>query len=357
MKVAIDSGALTSGHKVRGIGFYTKNLIDSLGNEVVAVDFSNSNLDKYDVVHLPFFNPFFVNIPTNTKAKVIVTIHDVIPLVYPKQYPPGLRGSIRLIINKILLQKVRAVITDTEASKKDIVRLLNIPVSKVHTTHLAPGTEFKKINIKDTLGAKKKYNLPDKFILYVGDVNYNKNISGLIKACKEIDTPLVIVGKQALEIEGDYDLVSLRGPRDWLRFVFGVPHPQTAHFRGMVNEFKSKNIIRLGFLSEDDLVAVYNLATVYCQPSFYEGFGLPVLQAMACGVPVVAARTQALVEIGELACLFADPKDFKNIADKLNKVIKNKSLRDDLIKAGSSLVKKYSWAKTARETLEVYKNV
>jgi glycosyltransferase involved in cell wall biosynthesis len=357
VRIAIDSGPLVSGHKVRGIGFYTKNLIESLGDKVKAVDFSSADLNKFDVVHIPFFNPFFVNIPTNTSAKVIVTIHDVIPLIHPKHYPPGIKGSIRLLINKILLKKVRAVITDTEASKKDIVRLLGVPVNKVYTTHLAPGKEFQILETKDIVKVKEKYNLPDKFALYVGDVNYNKNIPGLIKACKQINTTLVVVGKQALDIEGDYDLVSLRGPRDWFRFVFGISHPQIAHFKGMTNEFKDKGIIRLGFLPENDLVALYNLATVYCQPSFYEGFGLPVLEAMACGLPVVAARTQALVEIGEPACLFANPKDPSDIADKINRVIKNKSLRLKLIKAGLDLVKNYSWDKTAKETFEVYKNV
>lgn len=357
MKIAIDSGPLASGHKVRGIGFYTKNLIESLGDKVESVDFSKSDLSKYNIVHIPFFNPFFVNIPMNTRSKIVVTVHDVIPLVYPKHYPPGLRGSIRLLINKFLLMRVKAVITDTEASKKDIVRFLGVQVNKVHVTHLAQGKEFKKLDAKETEMVKKKYNLPDKFVLYVGDINYNKNVLGLVKACKAINVPLVIVGKQALEIETDYDLVSLRGPRDWVRFLFGVSHPQVAHLRQITKEFKDKNIIRLGFLSDENLVAVYNLATVYCQPSFYEGFGLPILQAMACGAPVVAAKTQALVEIGESGCIFADPKDPNDLAEKISNVIKDNSLRKKLIKAGLNLVKKYSWKKTASETMEIYKNV
>lgn len=357
MKIAINAEPLTSGHRVRGVGFYTKNLIKSLGGKVEAVNFDSTDLDKFDIVHLPFFDPFFINLPLKALTRTIVTIHDVIPLIYPEHYPPGLKGSIRLLVNKLLLKKVKAVITDTECSKKDIVRLLGLPVDKIYVTHLAPAGQPSEIDSKDMVKVKNKYNLPKKFVLYVGDVNFNKNISSLIKACKIINIPLVIVGKQAAEIEVGYDLVSLRGPKDWLRFVFGISHPQTAHLKGMIHEFKDKNVIRLGFLTDHDRDVVYSLASVYCQPSFYEGFGLPLLEAMAHKTPVVASKTQALVEIGESACLFFDPNDPKDIADKLKQVISDKNLRAKLVNAGTNLVKKYSWEKTAKDTLAVYAKI
>jgi glycosyltransferase involved in cell wall biosynthesis len=127
------------------------------------------------------------------------------------------------------------------------------------------------------------------------------------------------------------------------------------HLKEILLELKNnKKIIRLGFVSDEDLVAIYNLATVYCQPSFYEGFGLPVLQAMACGTPVVAARTPALMEIGESACLYADPQDTKDMAQKIKKVLDNSSLQKDLSQKGLRQVKKFSWTKTAEETYKIY---
>ena len=107
-------------------------------------------------------------------------------------------------------------------------------------------------------------------------------------------------------------------------------------------------------MPDADLPILYSQALCLVYPSFYEGFGLPVLEAFACGTPVVAAKTQALVEIGEPACLFANPTKPKDLAEKLKLVIENKNLRNQLVETGKILVKNYSWEKTARETLRVY---
>ena len=130
MKVAIDSGPTKSGDAVRGVGAYTKELIRALDNEskkvknieISAADFGAADLTKYDLVHYPFFNPFFITLPTKKPTKVVVTIHDLIPLVYPKQYAPGIRGKLRFTVQKYLVNKLDGVITVSETSKKDIVR-------------------------------------------------------------------------------------------------------------------------------------------------------------------------------------------------------------------------------------------
>jgi glycosyltransferase involved in cell wall biosynthesis len=177
-------------------------------------------------------------------------------------------------------------------------------------------------------------------VLYVGDVNYNKNILGLAKACKIAKIPLVIAGKQAAQKEFDREHIENQPLLEFLT-KYG----------------EDKQVLRLGFVDDNDLVSLYNLATLCCQPSFYEGFGLPVLEAFACEVPVVAAKTQALVEIAEPACLFADPNDPDEIAEKILQVAEDNELRNQLIERGKVLVKNYSWEKTARETFEVYKKV
>jgi len=355
MKVAIDSGALSSGHKIRGIGAYTSCLIDALKKqknediEIDAVDFEKTNLGKYDIAHYTFFNPFFRSFKLIPGVKTVVTIHDLIPLIYPDRYPPGFKGKIRLQTQKLLLGGVAAIITDSEASKKDICRLLNVKPDKVHVVYLAPKEIYKKITDKSVLKkVKDKYRLPDKFVLYVGDVNYNKNITNLIRACGIAKIPLVISGKQALDIEDlGNDLRALAGPRDWIRYLFGKPHPQLAHYKDLLRAIEeNKNVIRLGFASDADLAAVYNLATLYCQPSLYEGFGLPVLEAVASGCPIVCSRTQVLAEIAGKAATYVDPKSPEDMAKGFKHLVKN-----------PKLPREYSWTKTGSDTIAVYKKI
>jgi glycosyltransferase involved in cell wall biosynthesis len=366
MRIAVDKGPLTSGHRVRGIGTYTRELIKALKRlrykdiRIFDVDFNKTDLTKYDLVHYPFFDPHSITLPFSKPAKIIVTIHDLIPLIYPKNYPPGLRGSFRFFIQKYLVKNVDRVITVSETSKKDIVRFLGVPAEKIDVIYEAPRRIFKQItNHQSPITTKRKYNLPNRFVLYVGDINYNKNILGLIKTCRIAKVPLVIVGKQALEMEEEgVGLDVLAGPKDWLRFLFNVPHPELAHYKKLLDELgKGQKIVRTGFVPDEDLVAICNLATVYCQPSFYEGFGLPVLEAMACGTPVAASKTQALVEIAEGAALFADPKDIKVMASNISKLLKSPEARADLIRKGKKRASEFSWKKTAKETIQVYKKV
>ena len=354
MKIAIDSGPLESGHKVRGVGVYTREIIEALGRitrnrkeiKIVPLDFSvqSSKLkaQNFDLKHYTYFNPFFLTLPFVKTSKVVVTIHDVIPLLYPKQYPPGMKGKLKFLINKQLLKKIDGVIAPSETSKKDIVRFLGVPAEKIKVIYEAPREIFRKLEVRDQRLAniKKKYKLPKTFALYVGDVNYNKNLLNLAEACNISKIPLVLVGKQTTDENID------------------LSHVENQPFAEFLNRHgKSATILRLGYVPDEELVAIYNLALVYCQPSHYEGFGLSVLEAMAAGTPVVAAKTQALVEVAGGACLFANPIDPKDIATKLKEVIYDPQLRWQLIETGKVVVKKYSWEKTARDTLRVYRNI
>ncbi|MBI2066042.1 glycosyltransferase family 4 protein [Candidatus Woesebacteria bacterium] len=346
MKVAIDSGPLVTGHAIRGIGTHTGHLIKHLKKikdvKVDVIDFSKNDLSKYDIVHIPSFNPFFLTLPFKKPSKkVVLTIHDLIPLIYPKHYPPGIRGRLNFFIQKILIKNVDVIITISETSKKDICRLMAVPPGKVKVIYLAPREVFREIEEPRLLQKiRKKYSLPHDFVLYVGDVNYNKNLFGLAEACKRLRVPLVIVGKQAKS--GAIDRKHIEN-RPFVRFL---------------NKFGGDpSIIRVGFVPDEDLAVIYNLATLYCQPSFYEGFGLAVLEAFTSGCPVIASRVQALVEIGEPACLFADPKSPKDMAEKISTVLADEVLRNQLIETGKVFVKNYSWEKTARETANVYRKV
>lgn len=292
IKVFFDSRPLKTGHSVRGIGSYTKNLLEALAeNENIALV---ENWVEAEVVHYPYFDLFFNTLKLLDKP-IVVTIYDVIPLVYPEHYLPGIRGELRFLLQKRKLKNADAVITISETSKKDIARLLDVDHEKIFPIHLAPAKQFKKIAGTTLLRRSVvKYNLPRRFVLYVGDVNYNKNITGLIRAFSLLNLPsfkLVLTGK-----------------------AFKDDIPETREILGLLKELNLEDkVIITGFVPEEDLVSFYNLATLYCQPSFYEGFGLPVLEAMACGTPVVASRTQSLVEIAEDFALFFDPRDLSLI--------------------------------------------
>jgi len=334
MKVAIDVSPLKNANRYRGVGIYTQQLVKSL--QLLKISGFSCQLieDKKmiggnDLIHCPFFDLFFLTLPLKKPKPTVVTIHDVIPLVFPEYYPPGIRGNLKFQVQKFSLKGVKAVITDSENSRKDILKYLNYPKEKIYVVHLAPAKEFKPIT------AKNKYQLPEKFVLYVGDVNYNKNIPGLIRALAGLKEKmsLVLVGK-AFKDE------SLK---------------ETQEIVKLINSLRlSKGVIRLGWIPDKDLVAVYNLASVYCQPSFYEGFGLPVLEAMACGCPVAAAKTSSLPEICGSAAVMFNPNDINNMIRGLGEAI-NK--REELIKKGLLQAKKFSWQKVAQQTYEVYQKV
>lgn len=345
MKVAIDTGPLEGGNAVRGIGVHTRELLKAFQKldlsdiKIDAVDFAKTDLAKYDLAHYPYFRPFFVTLPWNKKTKQVVTIHDLIPLIYPDAYPPGIKGWLRFQIQKYLVKKADAIITISETSKKDIVRFLGIPEQKIHVTYLAPQSGINRVTDKKILKeTKEKYNLPDKFVLYVGDVNYNKNLITLVKACKKIKIPLVISGKQAASEDLDRENI------------------ENLAFWELIDKYgDDKDVLRIGFV--DNLSALYSLASAYCQPSLYEGFGLTILEAMKVGVPVVAAKTQVLVEVGGNAALFADPKNYEDLAEKLKMVLKNPENAMEYIKKGKENCSKFSWKKTAEETLQVYREI
>ena len=355
MKVAIDVSPLKNANRYRGVGIYTQQLVKSLQSLNIS-NFScqliedKTMVKDSDLIHYPFFDLFFLTLPLKKPKPTVVTIHDVIPLIFPEHYPAGIRGSLKFQTQKFSLKGVKAVITDSENSRKDIFKYLNYPKNKIYVVPLAPGKEFRPITNHQSLTTiKHKYQLPETFVLYVGDVNYNKNIIGFIKAFKKLNT-------------SDGDRPSLRGhDSSEVRLVLigkaftDENLKETKEIIQLINSLKlSKKVIRLGWVPNKDLVALYNLASVYCQPSFYEGFGLPVLEAMACGCPVVAAKTSSLPEICGSAAIMVDPYNLDDMIKGLKKaLVKQEELRDK----GFQQVKKFSWGKTAQKTYEIYQKV
>ena len=349
IKVGFVTKSLTDGNAQRGVGFYAKRLLPKLkeyskefGIEIFEIENSfqislaerENLLDfKFQIIHYPYFDLFYHTLPIFKKTKTVVTIHDVIPLEFPDHYPPGLKGWLNLWLQGRALQSVKGVITDSYASVQAIRKYLLVPHEKLKLIYLAADEKFKPIkDKKKLLVIKNKYKLPDKFVLYVGDINWNKNIPNLIKACEHINYPLVIVGKQAAEIK-----------------KMDLNHPELRHLIDR-KSYIINHVIRLGFVPDADLIAIYNLATVYCQPSFAEGFGLPVMEAMACGTQVAISNTHSLPEIAGEAAEYFDPQDVSDIVRAVKKAVNNKF---DVI----SQAKKFSWEKTALDILRVYEEI
>jgi len=351
MKVAIDLTPLYSEHQFRGIGFYTKRLIEGMKNlidegEDLELEFIKSieklRFIKADLVHYPYFSPFFFTLPRKLLAPGVVTIHDLIPIKDDGHFTPGFKGKLRWQVQKRRLKKIKAVITDSKAWKNDIAILTGFPQEKIFSIPLAAGKEFKILKNRDLgLKIKEKYNLPETFVLYVGDVNWNKNVVGLIRSfslliANQSQTGLVLVGKAFR----NYNLPEVREIVQLIKAL----------------DLDSK-IKMLGFVPTEELAVIYNLATVYCQPSFDEGFGLPILEAMACGCPVVAGKAGSLPEVCGPAALTVNPSNIQAIAKGIKTVVESRQMRERMRKKGLKWAKKFDWNKTAKQTVAVYKRV
>lgn len=342
MKIALEISPLTTEHGFRGIGSYTANLQKALLkydhiNSYVFFDKALSLEKDVDLIHYPYFDPFFLSLSLWKKTKTIVTVHDLIPLLFPEHFPAGLRGALKWQIQKLSLFGCAGVITDSFSSKKDIVRLTGISEKKVHVVYLAAGEAFKKINVDKTTKKrlKKQYHLPDKFILYVGDASWNKNIPSLLKAVLRTSVPLVLVGNAFLtKSENNPWNKSLEEAKELAK--------------------NQKNIVMTGYVPSEDLVLLYNLATACVVPSFYEGFGLSVLEAMSCGCPVVSSSGGSLGEVVGDAGYLIDPYSIENMAEGINEVFNNLNLQQQLIEKGFKNVDRFSWEKVTLEMVNIY---
>lgn len=345
MKIAIDISPLQTGHKVRGTGFYLEYLKRSLikyfpENEYKF--FTNSDeLDKsVDIVHYPYFDPFFLTLPIIKSHKRVVTVHDLTPILFPQHFPAGIKGIAKWEIQKMNLKRSDMLITDSLTSQKDVARILKIKKKKISVAYLAAAEEFQRFKMQDLRikEIKAKYNLPEKFVLYVGDLTWNKNIPALIEAIKEINLTLVLVGKAVTQPEID---PSNKWNKDLIRV------------QKMIRN--DKRFIKLGFVPTDDLVKLYNIATVFVFPSIYEGFGLPVIEAMQSGCPVVLSQEGCMKEIGGDAVFYVNPFNVNSIANGIGEVFYTIKLQKELSQKGLEQSKKFSWKSTAEATINVYK--
>ena len=341
VKIALDITPTLDANRYRGVGRYTSNLMEALKrydklNEYILYS-RGQKLPNADLVHYPYFDLYFLTLPIFKKVKTIVTIHDVIPLVFPQNYLPGIKGKLRFEIQRMSLKSVNAIITDSCQSKEDVSKYLKISKEKIFVVHLAADPIFKPLSEFEAEKLTKKYRLPSKFVLYVGDVNYNKNIPKLLGAINKVGCNLVLVGKSFLE-----DNIS-----------------ETKKILDLISDYGlRKKVWRLGYINNKELCGLYNAAKVYIQPSLYEGFGLPIVEAMACGTVVACSDILVHRELAGDVAFYFNPKDTDNIAQVLDGAIKLNNSKVKIRRKKSILQsEKFTWEKTAKETIEVYKKI
>ncbi len=263
----------------------------------------------------------------------VVTFHDVTFFLMPRRYP-ALRRLYYQQAGRAGARLAHLVIAVSQTVKDDVMRRFDLPGNLVRVVPLAPGPDFCRLDDRETLaGVRDKYGLPSRFILNVGTLEPGKNQATLVRAFRRLKEQgvahgLVIAGQRGWMYERLFRLVDELGLRGQVHFT--------------------------GYLPDKDLVAVYNLADVFVFPSLYEGFGLPPLEAMACGLPVVASDAPAPVEVLDGAALLVSPRDEHGLTEAVGRVLRDRHLRYRLRRRGLERAAQFSWERTARETVEAY---
>ncbi|HSH04024.1 MAG TPA: glycosyltransferase family 1 protein [Anaerolineae bacterium] len=266
----------------------------------------------------------------------IITLHDASLFLY-SQYHPRSRLWTRQKLLPLSAKRAQAIITVSESSRQDLIRVLNIPPHKIHVTPEAAPTSFKPITDKTKRAhLRQKYHLPEKFILYVGTIEPRKNLHRLVSALAQLHQhghPLHLV---------------LAGPSGWLMNDFN---------QHIANQGLTSYVHHLGYLPTAELPTLFSLATIFAYVSLYEGFGLPVLEAMACGTPVLTSNQGALAEIAANAAHTVNPLQVDDIAAALRQIVTDPAYQRDLSQRGQKRAALFSWGKTAQKTAEIYQNV
>lgn len=277
--------------------------------------------------------------PPTRQAKRVTTIHDLTVFKYPEAFTP--RGGHDIVENqKRKLHFVKhysdLVIAVSESTKKDIIEVLGMPEKKIKVIYEAAGRNYFQRSAEAVETVKKKFQIEGNFLLCVGTREPRKNLETAILASAEIagankDLCLVIAGKYGWGEES----LKVR----------------------MQSSKLGQRVKILGFVEEEDLACLYSGATAFIYPSFYEGFGLPILEAMACGCPVITSDLGAMKEIAGEAALLTDPESVESLAGAISRVCRSKKLQEELKVKGLKRVGEFSWEKTALQTLELYRSL
>jgi len=350
MRIGIDVQS-TLGRKT-GIGLYTANLLQALRrvapqHEYVELSWGRTDelrtdqrlwweqvelprrarAAQVDLLHLTGFG-----VPRWHPCPTLLTVHDLIGLLFPANLPP----ISRLYWSRWLPRTIRwadQVIADSEHTRRDLIRLLGIPAERIEVVYLGVDQAFHPLKDQVALEAvRHKYRLPSAIILYVGTLEPRKGLNTLISAyatlAADIPHHLIIAGKRGWYTEPLF------------RQVKALGLSQRVHFTD--------------YVADEDLPGLYNLADLFVYPSRYEGFGLPPLEAIACGVPVVCSNAASLPEVVGDAALLVPPDDAEALAAAIRRVLDDKALRGEMRARGLEQAGRFTWEKTARRTAGIY---
>lgn len=288
-----------------------------------------------DLYLTQYITPFFVP----KRIKIVTIIHDISFCVFPKFIKFGDLFFLRILI-PLALDRAGKIIAVSEFTRKEIINYYKINPEKVEHIHNAVTDDFlRKTFSQDELEmVRKKYNLPKKFILYIGTLQPRKNLPILIEAYATIKNQL---------------------PGVSLVLAGGKGHNYDSKIDAIVKDhaLSKEDVIFPGFIREEDKKAVMLLATCFCFPSLYEGFGIPILEAFSGGLPCVVSDISPHHEVaGEDSVLFFAPKNAQDLSQKLIAIFSENALRDELVAKGKERLALFSWQKTAKETLQIFKN-
>lgn len=265
----------------------------------------------------------------------VLTVHDLIFRLFPRHHKRLNYWYLNAAM-PLYCRRASAIIAVSEATKRDLVRIYGLDPAKITVVHEAAGRQFLPASPSHIARVRARYGLPDRYLLHVGTIEPRKNLKRLLEAVYQL--------RQA----GEGVRLVVVGSTGWLYQDF---------FRRL-EELELADAVDLpGYVPDADLPAVYSGARLVVVPSLYEGFGLPVLEAMACGVPVVCSRTSSLPELGGEAARYFDPTDVAAISDAVLTVWRDETLRATMRQAGLARAAQYSWAHAADETLAVYEQV
>lgn len=262
----------------------------------------------------------------------VLTMHDLIFKLFPEHHKKlnyyFLNAAVPLFV-----RRADAIIAVSQATKNDLMRHYGTPDHKITVVHEAAAPHFRVVPISEVSRVRAKYNLPDRFLLSVGTIEPRKNLTRLVEALARLR-------------KGDRNLsLVVVGSKGWMY----------DEFFARVEELGLQGAVRmLGFIPDEDLPAVFRAATVYVMASIYEGAGLPLLEAMACGAPVVSSRESSLPELGADVPRYFNPYDVDNMTEVLRTVLEDEALRAHMAAQGPVRAGRFSWQRAARETLDVY---
>jgi glycosyltransferase involved in cell wall biosynthesis len=281
-----------------------------------------------------FHAPHYV-LPPLVTCSSIVTIHDCIHLMFPEYLPGRLALGYARASMAIAARRATRILTVSESSKRDIVRLVDAAPEKIDVIYNAYDERFScEPREEDVVRVRERYQLQDQFVLYAGNVKPHKNVERLIEAMQ---------------------IAHARGLDHLKLVVIGEDLSKGASLRRAVHRHNLHKYVRfLGYLPESTLAVMYRLAGVFVFPSLYEGFGLPPLEAMASGTPVVTSNVSSLPEVAGAAAVLVNPLDPGEIADGIYRVLTDESLRRDLRAKGLVRASEFSWETSARRVREIY---